>query len=203
MKKVLLISIIILMTGCKATYRDDGREITWLDRVGVALHGFAMMGSPGYRAGQSAQSQINYPNSLTESHLIGIQDEPKDKSGSNQGYGSYRPLFGQQGYSDYFIYGNDRIVRPNGSSLAWIDKQGNVYGYDGNHLGWYENGCIRGHDGGVMAWQRNAKNLGVIPPIPQIPPILSIPKIEPIRPIPSIPPIKPIPKLDWSHYGLD
>lgn len=199
---LLLLIIIFIVIGCKTNQSTNGFD-AFLRAIQSAAHGFAMMGSPGYRAGYSAQAQTNYLNSLTEGHLIGIQDEPKAKSGSNQGYGSYRPLFGQQGYSDYFIYGNDRIVRPNGSSLAWIDKQGNVYGYDGNHLGWYENGCIRGHDGGVMAWQRNAKNLGVIPPIPQIPPILSIPKIEPIRPIHSIPPIKPIPKLDWSHYGLD
>lgn len=56
----------------------------------------------------------------------------------------------------------------------------------------------RGHDGGVVAWCKEAEGLGVIPPVPSIPPIPPIPSIEPIRPISSIPPVRPINKKAWS-----
>jgi len=114
-----------------------------------------------------------------------------------------RPLFNSQGQTIYFLTGNKRIVGLDGNYVAWVDRNGNVHDYQGEHKGWYQNGHIRGHDGGVIGYQRNAKNLGVIPPIPEIPPLPSIPKIEPIGPIPSIPPIKPISKMDWSEDELE
>jgi hypothetical protein len=97
---------------------------------------------------------------------------------------------------------NGRIMNLQGRDWFWQDDAGNVYDYAGQHHGWWKNGHWRGSDGGVLAWQPGATRLGVIPPVPSIPPIPPIPSIEQIRPIPSIPPIRPIDTMGWSNIKL-
>lgn len=144
---------------------------------------------------------LNFLQSLQPSEQIQqIWQEP-DLMGDIEEYSS-NPLFDSRRQPRYFRSRNNRIIGLDGSSVSWVDDSGNVYDYQGNHKGWFSGGYIRGHDGGVITWQRSTQGLGVIPPIPEIPPIPPIPKVEPIRPIPSIPPIKPIPKLGWSDYDL-
>lgn len=123
--------------------------------------------------------------------------------GATRGEDGLQPLFDARGKTAYFLEKNGRMINPYGESVAWMDKNGNVYNYEGQHQGWFKGGHIRGHDGGVMLYQPGAYDLGVIRPIPEIPPIPPIPHIEPIRPIPSIPPIEPIPSFGWSEDGLE
>lgn len=108
------------------------------------------------------------------------------------------PLYNKHGKVIAFLGRNNRIVGLRGESKAWINSNGSIHDYRGKHIGWWKDDHMRGRDGGVAAWVKGARALGVIPPIPSIPPIAPISSIEPIRPIASIPPIKPINKLSWS-----
>lgn len=49
-------------------------------------------------------------------------------------------LFGSQGEPIAYVEdANDKTIFTfNGEPLAYIDKNNNIYGYNGNHLGWYE-----------------------------------------------------------------
>ena len=91
-----------------------------------------------------------------------------------------------------------RIVSLQGASLAWVDGSGNVYDYDGRHLGWWRNGHLRGRDGGVVAWMRGATGLGVALPHARLPPPPPRRSHEPHRQTPASPPAQPGGKHAWS-----
>jgi hypothetical protein len=61
---------------------------------------------------------------------------------------------------------------------------------------------MRGGDGGVVVWLSGARGLGVIPPLPSLPPLPPLPSLEPLRPLPSLPPLRPINTLGWSKIVL-
>jgi hypothetical protein len=110
------------------------------------------------------------------------------------------PLFDSVGRAVAFLRDDARVISLTGQHVAWIRGQ-HIYDYQGRHRGWWYGDHARGPDGGVMVWLRNAR-LGIVRPIPQIPPIPPIPAIPPLRPLPSLPPLKPLKRMGWSEYGL-
>ena len=91
-----------------------------------------------------------------------------------------------------------RFVSLQGVSLAWLDASGNVYDYDGRHLGWWRHGHMRGHDGGVVAWRRGATGVGLPLPPTRLPPPAPRREMEPPRHTPAMPPQQPGGKNAWS-----
>lgn len=85
--------------------------------------------------------------------------------------------------------------------VAFINN-GNVFTYQGRHLGVLDRGFFRDKQGHCVTFLKGAKG-GPIPPIPQMPPIPAIPPIAPIPPIPPMPPIAPIGSLNWSNISWD
>jgi hypothetical protein len=109
------------------------------------------------------------------------------------------PLYDHTGSVVGWLGSGGRVMDLAGGSAFWIADPGHVYDYDGQHRGWWNDGHWRGHDGGVVVWIRGARNLGVMPPLPQLPPLPPLPSLEPLRPIPSIPPLRPLNAMAWSR----
>jgi hypothetical protein len=63
----------------------------------------------------------------------------------------------------------------------------NVYGFNGEHLGWFERGAIWMHDGNAACAIRQA--LTVVPSIESVKSIKSVKSVKSVR---SIPPFKPL-----------
>jgi hypothetical protein len=84
----------------------------------------------------------------------------------------------------------------NGTPTAYIVGN-DIYGFNGEHLGWYQNGIIRDNDGYVVGAIKNAFS-----GITKIEPIKGIKKIKPIQSIRRIAPIAPIFKNSWSRNDL-
>ncbi|WP_437348220.1 4-fold beta flower protein [Qipengyuania flava] len=110
-------------------------------------------------------------------------------------------LFDRNGQPVFFHLDNGRIIGLAGQSVAWL-KGPNVYDYQGSHRGWWEGDHVRGRDGGVVAWMRDA-NLGLMKPLPSLPPLAPLPSLEPLRPLPQLPPLRPLRRPIWSVYSLD
>ena len=73
----------------------------------------------------------------------------------------------------------------------------NIYGFNGKHLGWFEDGIVRDSQGYAVGFVKGATNVYT-----KFEPIKSIKKIKPLKSIKQIPPIKPINRSQFSNTGL-
>lgn len=98
-------------------------------------------------------------------------------------------------------YSNDgkHIFSFSGMPLAYID-QNSVYSYQGQHLGWFDDGWIRDNQGGCVLYTAFASG-GPTRPMMQIKPVKGVRDIMPVRGVQSIRPIKPIKSISWSSVG--
>jgi hypothetical protein len=122
--------------------------------------------------------------------------------GSLQVYAQEITLFDSNGNARAYIDYNDdaTIYLWNGKPVAFLENDGNdmcVFGFNGNFLGWYEDGVIYNDDGDAVGARNGATNM-----ITNIEPIKSIQEISPIRPITPITPISPIFSNSWSSENL-
>lgn len=109
-------------------------------------------------------------------------------------------LFDKDGKPVAYIEDSDNdpaIYLWSGHAVAYLSDN-HVYGFNGNHLGWFEHGIIRDHNGEKIAFIKNC-----CPKITKIEPIKKIKKIKKIKSIKKIPPIKPINKLSNSSYDFE
>lgn len=78
-----------------------------------------------------------------------------------------------------------------GQPVAYLDGDGsgeyNVYGFNGQHLGWYSNGAIWDHTGYAACAVRQR-----LMTVPRIEAIKGIQQIQPIKAIEQIAPIEPV-----------
>ena len=95
---------------------------------------------------------------------------------------------------------NIHIYLFSGKAVAYIDGD-SIYNYNGNHLGFFENGWARDHDGACVFFTENASGVGPIKPIKRVKPIKGIKSIKPIKKIKQIRPLKPIKGLVWSQLS--
>ncbi len=111
-------------------------------------------------------------------------------------------IFDREGAAKAYIdYDEDAtIFLWNGKPTAFLEREGSdlcVFGFNGEFLGWYEDGIIYDEDGYIVGAREGAVNM-----ITQIEPIKSIQEITPIKPITSITPIQPIWKSSCSSTSL-
>jgi hypothetical protein len=111
-------------------------------------------------------------------------------------------LFDSQGNARAYIdYDDDATIYLwSGKAVAFLENDGSdmcVFGFNGNFLGWYEDGIVRDKNGNAVGARDGATNM-----ITNIESIKSIQEISPIRPITPITPIKPIFSNSWSSESL-
>jgi hypothetical protein len=111
-------------------------------------------------------------------------------------------LFNSDGEAKAYIdYDEDAtIFLWNGTPVAFLERDGNdtcLFGFNGDFLGWYEDGIVYDKRGYAVGARKGAVNM-----VTRIEPIKSIQQITPIKPITSITPIKPIWSSRWSSISL-
>ncbi len=109
-------------------------------------------------------------------------------------------LFDSKGNAKAYITEDLTIYLWDGDPVAYLHRSGNhfhVYGFNGNHLGWFEDGIIWDHDGNAAGCIKGAVNM-----IYSIEPIKGIKGIKPIKSIREIAPIKPLFSNRWSSLPL-
>lgn len=93
---------------------------------------------------------------------------------------------------------NARIMDRGGRPVALI-RGDKVHGYNGRHLGWWDNDHLRDSTGSVALYKRGARGLGVIPPLPALPPLPPMPVMAPLPTIPALPPLRPFNRTAWAN----
>lgn len=72
-----------------------------------------------------------------------------------------------------------------------------IYGFNGKHLGWYEDGIVRDHRGDAVGFTE-----GIIRIHTEIEPLKSVKHEKPFKARIEEPPIKPLPSRRWSTTAL-
>ncbi len=101
-------------------------------------------------------------------------------------------------YIDYS--NNGAIYTWDGRPVAFIEQKGSdyaVFTYNGEFLGWYDNGAIYDQNGNIMAASEN--NFFTVP---SVAPVKAVPQIEPVRPVTPVVPVKPIFSMSWSSMDM-
>lgn len=83
-----------------------------------------------------------------------------------------------------------------GDAVAYLHKE-HVYGFNGEHLGWFDAEVMRDSDGAKVGFTKKT-----CPSITKIEPIKKIKKIKKIKSIKTIAPIRPINKMGTSDESL-
>src|SRR6266404_5497360 len=107
-----------------------------------------------------------------------------------------QPIVDQQGVTASWLNENGVIHDREGEAIAFV-RANAVDDYNGEQLGWFQNGFFRDGAGDAIAFMTGYVG-GPLPPLHELPPIPPIPAIPPIPPVPAIPGIPPLPSLDWS-----
>ena len=73
-----------------------------------------------------------------------------------------------------------------------------VYGYNGHHFGWYENGWVRDKNGRCVFFTENATGSGPIKPVKKITPIKNVKRVRPVKNVKHVANVRPVNALSWS-----
>src|SRR5580658_8361416 len=109
------------------------------------------------------------------------------------------PLYDKIGTPTAFkMQDEDRILTLSGADVAWI-QFGSVYNFQGAHIGWWDEDCLRGQDGGIMLFAEGGP-MGW--PKPKLYKGFSIPVAGPSpgHSFTGIPPDVPVFTSRWSSY---
>ena len=101
------------------------------------------------------------------------------------------PLFNGEGEAAAYIADDFTIYLWEGEPVAYLtpasDGVFHLYGFNGQHLGWFTRGAVWGSDGDAACAVREALRRP-----PQIAPVKGIKEIKPIKAIKELAPIAPI-----------
>jgi hypothetical protein len=89
-----------------------------------------------------------------------------------------QPIFDQEGVTASWLNDNSVIHDLDGEAVAFV-RANAVYDYDGEQLGWFQNGFSRDDAGDAIAFM-NGHVGGPLPPLHELPPLPPIPAIPPI-----------------------
>jgi hypothetical protein len=87
-----------------------------------------------------------------------------------------------------------------GEPVAYLVVQNgihHVYGFDGSHLGWFEDGVVRGRTGDIVGFIKGAVDIET-----EIEPLKGLKALRPLRSLPEFPQLKPMCTDRWSVVPL-
>ena len=108
-------------------------------------------------------------------------------------------LFGAQGEPIAYIEdtSDKTIFTFNGEPSAYVDENNNIYGYNGNHLGWYEEQILWDHSGNRVGFTKNT-----CPSFIQFEPFKGFKQFKPFKSFKQFAPLKPLKSHNHSSIGL-
>jgi hypothetical protein len=111
-------------------------------------------------------------------------------------------LFNSSGVATAYIDTDDAltIYLWNGTPVAYLVTNGDsfhIYGFNGKHLGWYEDGIVRDHSGYAVGFQKGATTVYT-----QYEPYKSYKQYKPYKSYKEYAPYKPYYRTNFSNESL-
>lgn len=76
-----------------------------------------------------------------------------------------------------------------------------VYGFNGKHLGWFENGWIRDLHGLCVFYSGDASGSGPLKPVKNVKPVKSVKSVRPVKSVREVKSVKSVKSLSWSNLS--
>jgi hypothetical protein len=107
-------------------------------------------------------------------------------------------LFNSDGTAIAYIDTDDEmtIYMWNGEPVAYLEKD-SIYGFNGDHLGWFERGIIRDHYGYAVGCIKDAVSMPY-----KLEPLKGLKKLKPLKSLKKLEPLKPLYIDKWSTTSL-
>lgn len=111
-------------------------------------------------------------------------------------------LYDYEGRAVSYIAVDDdlTIYTWDGEPVAYLTPRGDdfhIYGFNGNHLGWFQNGVIRDHNGDAVGFVEGAINM-----LTELESLKSLKSLKPLKALRELAPLKPVNTLQWSRLPL-
>ena len=87
-----------------------------------------------------------------------------------------------------------------GKPVAYLNDN-KVYGFNGHHFGWFENGWIRDKSGRCVFFTENATGSGPAKPAKSVKPVKSVKSVKPVKSIKQVASAKAANSLSWSQLS--
>jgi hypothetical protein len=89
-------------------------------------------------------------------------------------------LFDRVGQPVAYLEGKDDIFLFKGTAAGYINM-GAVYNYQGEHLGWFENGWVRDTKGRCVFFTNNVTKEGPLLPTKHVEPVKGLKQVKPMK----------------------
>jgi hypothetical protein len=137
-----------------------------------------------------------------EEAIVFLDVKPVRNFSRGSGYSDLRgevTLFGAEGYPIAYIDDSDEkvIFTFNGEPVAYIDEDHNVYGFNGAHLGWYEDQIVWDHSGCRVGFTKNT-----CPTFTRFEPFKGFKQFKPFKSFKQFAPFRSIKKTAISNASL-
>ncbi len=108
--------------------------------------------------------------------------------------GSETTIFNKNGAPQAYITHSDEnvIYSFNGEPMAYIDENNNIYGFNGRHLGWFEDDIVWDHQGLRVGFTKST-----CPVHTQFEPFKGFKQFKPLKSFKQFVPVKPV-----KGYGI-
>jgi hypothetical protein len=87
-----------------------------------------------------------------------------------------------------------------GKPAAYLDED-TVYGFNGKHIGWFENGWIRDLNGACVFFTESSTDSGLVKPVKHICPVKCVKHVLPVKCVKQIKRVRSINQLNWSIHS--
>lgn len=84
-----------------------------------------------------------------------------------------------------------------GKPVAYLDGK-NIFGYNGSHLGWLEEGILWDHDGYAVGFIKGAVNK-----LTALEGMKGLKELKPLKSLKDLVPLKPLKSSSWSRIPLE
>lgn len=104
----------------------------------------------------------------------------------------------------YIVERSGTIFLFSGTPVAYLHQKSfgadfAIFGFNGQHLGWFDDGIVRDSDGYAVGFRRGA----VSNVIPRVEPIKRVKRIEPVRRPRRLEPLQPFFRSSFSRVPLE
>lgn len=108
-------------------------------------------------------------------------------------------IFDSEGNATAYISYHDEstIYLWNGTPVAYLDTENRIYGFNGKHLGWYEDGIVWNLQG-----ERNGFNRKSLRVFPKFEPFKAFRQFKPFKAFKQFSKFKPFKKMTTSNTSL-
>ncbi|GHV04557.1 hypothetical protein FACS189485_10210 [Spirochaetia bacterium] len=111
-------------------------------------------------------------------------------------------LFDYDGNATAYIANDSEntIYLWNGIPVAYVffeRDEYHIYGFNGQHLGWFDNGVVRDNNGYAIGATQRAH-----PRVTLVEPVKSVKRVKPVASVRRVAPVKPVFSMSWGGHLL-